>query len=103
MKIRAGLFTRGLPSKFAADYRDQIGHTDHRAIAREAVRKSQVLLKNNQQLLPLRADQHYLVTGPGADNIGQQSGGWTISWQGTGNTNADFPARHRYLVVSNSN
>ena len=45
MKIRAGLFTRGLPSKFAADYRDQIGHTDHRAIAREAVRKSQVLLK----------------------------------------------------------
>ena len=57
MKIRAGLFTRGLPSKFAADYRDQIGHTDHRAIAREAVRKSQVLLKNNQQLLPLRADQ----------------------------------------------
>ncbi|EHQ57502.1 beta-glucosidase-like glycosyl hydrolase [gamma proteobacterium HIMB55] len=91
MKIKAGLFTRGLPSQFAAEYRDQIGHTDHRAIAREAVRKSQVLLKNNQGLLPLPADQHYLVTGPGADDIGQQSGGWTISWQGTGNTNADFP------------
>ena len=57
MKIKAGLFTRGLPSQFAAEYRDQIGHTDHRAIAREAVRKSQVLLKNNQQLLPFRADR----------------------------------------------
>ena len=91
MKIKAGLFSRGLPSAFAAEYRDQIGHADHRAIAREAVRKSQVLLKNSEGLLPLRADRRYLVAGPGADNIGQQSGGWSISWQGTGNSNQDFP------------
>lgn len=91
MKIKAGLFSRGLPSEFAADYRDQIGHPNHRAVARDAVRKSQVLLKNSDGLLPLKADRRYLVAGPGADNIGQQSGGWSISWQGTGNSNEDFP------------
>jgi len=41
--------------------------------------------------LPLQPGQHVLVTGSGADNIGKQSGGWTITWQGTGNVNADFP------------
>jgi beta-glucosidase len=50
-----------------------------------------VLLKNDNQLLPLDPSGHYLVVGKGADNIGMQSGGWTISWQGTGNTNSDFP------------
>ena len=75
----------------AAQYEDQIGHPDHRSIAREAVRKSQVLLKNENQLLPLSPSGTYLVAGPGADNIGQQSGGWSVSWQGTGNSNTDFP------------
>ena len=91
MKIRAGLFNRGLPSSLAAQYQDQIGHPDHRGIAREAVRKSQVLLKNENQRLPLSPSGTYLVAGPGADNIGQQSGGWSVSWQGTGNSNSDFP------------
>ena len=91
MKMRAGLFNRGLPSAFADNYADQIGHADHRAIAREAVRKSQVLLKNQNGLLPLSPQSSFIIAGPGADNIGQQSGGWTVSWQGTGNTNQDFP------------
>ena len=91
MKMRAGLFTRGLPSDFADDFSDQIGHADHRAIAREAVRKSQVLLKNEGGVLPASPDRKFIIAGPGADNIGQQSGGWTVSWQGTGNTNQDFP------------
>lgn len=91
MKMRAGLFNRGLPSAFADDYADQIGHADHRAIAREAVRKSQVLLKNQNGLLPLSPQSSFIIAGPGADNIGQQSGGWSVSWQGTGNTNQDFP------------
>lgn len=91
MKMRAGLFNRGLPSAFADDYADQIGHADHRAIAREAVRKSQVLLKNESGLLPLSPQSSFIIAGPGADNIGQQSGGWSVSWQGTGNTNQDFP------------
>jgi len=91
MKMRAGLFTRGLPSDFADDFSDQIGHADHRAIAREAVRKSQVLLKNEGGILPASPDRKFIIAGPGADNIGQQSGGWSVSWQGTGNTNQDFP------------
>ena len=91
MKMRAGLFNRGLPSEFAGDFSDQIGHADHRAIAREAVRKSQVLLKNQGGVLPAAPTGKFIIAGPGADNIGQQSGGWTVSWQGTGNTNQDFP------------
>ena len=68
-----------------------IGAASHREIAREAVRKSLVLLKNNHNLLPLPRDINMVVAGSGADNIGKQSGGWTITWQGTGNDNSDFP------------
>ena len=50
---------------------------EHRAVAREAVRKSLVLLKNKNQLLPLKGGQHIVVAGDGADNIGKQNGGWT--------------------------
>jgi beta-glucosidase len=63
---------------------------EHRAIARQAVRESLVLLKNNG-VLPVKASANILVAGSGADDIGQQAGGWTLSWQGTGNTKADFP------------
>ena len=64
---------------------------EQRALARDAVRQSLVLLKNNGGLLPLASNKHVLVAGDGADNIGKQSGGWTITWQGTGLKNADFP------------
>ena len=50
-----------------------------------------MLLKNDSNTLPLDRKLNVLVAGDGADNIGKQSGGWTISWQGTGNTNKDFP------------
>ena len=60
-------------------------------MARDAVRKSLVLLKNQNQVLPLQPKQHVLVTGDGADNIGKQNGGWTITWQGTENKNSEFP------------
>ena len=50
-----------------------------------------MLLKNNGQLLPLNPKQNILITGEGADNIAQACGGWTISWQGTGLDNNDFP------------
>lgn len=51
-------------------------------IARKAVRESLVLLKNNENVLPLDKDMNLLVIGEGSDNIGIQSGGWTINWQG---------------------
>lgn len=92
VKIRAGLFEKGAPStRELAGKREVIGSAEHRAVARQAVRESIVLLKNNAQTLPVKANSKILVAGDGADNIGKQSGGWSITWQGTGNTNADFP------------
>src|SRR5882762_2062091 len=92
VKLRAGLFDKGRPSsRPLANQVAQIGAPEDRAVAREAVRKSVVLLKNDKCLLPLSPKTNVLVAGDGADDIGKQSGGWSISWQGTGNTNADFP------------
>ncbi|MCX2834591.1 glycoside hydrolase family 3 protein [Microbulbifer thermotolerans] len=88
VKLRAGLFERNQP---LAGKSGILGSAEHRAIAREAVRKSLVLLKNNGGLLPLDPRGKILVAGDAADNIAKQSGGWTISWQGTGNTDEDFP------------
>ena len=92
VKLRAGLFERGRPSSrpYAGRF-DLLGSAEHRAVARQAVRESLVLLKNQGSLLPLRPGSNVLVAGDGADNIAKQAGGWTISWQGTGVTNADFP------------
>jgi beta-glucosidase len=55
------------------------------------VRESLVLLKNTGRLLPLKPRERVLVAGDGADDIPMQCGGWTITWQGTGTTNKDFP------------
>jgi beta-glucosidase len=92
VKLRAGLFEKGRPSsRPLAHQRDIIGAPEHRAVAREAVHKSIVLLKNERNILPLRRNMKVLVAGDGADDIGKQCGGWTLTWQGTENTNADFP------------
>ena len=92
VKMRAGLFDKPSPAnRPLAGRTELIGAAEHRAVARDAVRQSLVLLKNNDQLLPLNPQQRILVAGEAADHIGQQSGGWTISWQGTGNSNEDFP------------
>lgn len=61
----------------------QVGSAEHRAVAQAAVAQSQVLLKNEGDVLPLSPDSPLLlVGGEAADNIGIQSGGWTIEWQG---------------------
>lgn len=92
VKMRAGLFDTVRPSQRPlANKAGIIGAEAHRAVAREAVRQSVVLLKNKNQLLPLSPDLKVFVTGDGANNIGKQSGGWSITWQGTNNVNADFP------------
>lgn len=92
VKMRAGSFDKPSPAQRPLSGKTEvIGSLEHRAIAKQAVRESLVLLKNKQQLLPLSPTANVLVAGLGADNIGMQSGGWSITWQGTGNTNSDFP------------
>jgi beta-glucosidase len=67
-----------------------VGKKEHLELAREAVSKSLVLLKNNDGTLPIRNGARVLIAGSGADNMAMQAGGWTISWQGTNTTAADF-------------
>ncbi|CAM0883457.1 unnamed protein product [Alopecurus aequalis] len=82
-------FTMGLFENPLADlsFADQLGKKEHRELAREAVRKSLVLLKNgntpNQQFLPLpKKARRILVAGSHASNLGYQCGGWSIQWMG---------------------
>lgn len=91
VKARLGLFEAGKPSSrgLSGQYA-LLGSPEHRALAREAVRKSLVLLKN-QGVLPLKPGGRLLVAGDGADDIARQAGGWTLTWQGTGVDNSHFP------------
>jgi beta-glucosidase len=78
-KFELGLFERPFASD---DNLDQVGSRAHRALARTAVARSQVLLKNSRNLLPLAPRGDIYVAGRNADDIGNQAGGWTIQWQG---------------------
>ena len=79
---------RDRPHIFNENY---IGSDKHREIARRSVRESIVLLKNNDDVLPLNPKKHYLVVGQASKDIKNQMGGWTISWQGRDNLNSEFP------------
>ncbi|NUT20932.1 MAG: beta-glucosidase [Hamadaea sp.] len=79
-KFELGLFERPMADR---SYTGTVGSAAHRALARQAVRESQVLLKNTGNVLPLaKSGGKIFVAGKSADNIGYQSGGWTITWQG---------------------
>lgn len=79
-KFRLGLFEK--PYADTSNLK-KIGSAEHRAVAREAAAKSQVLLKNDGGVLPLKSSQKVYVAGSNADDIGNQAGGWTVSWQGS--------------------
>jgi beta-glucosidase len=80
VKFSMGLFEQPFSDP---DLIDQVGSPAHRELAREAVAKSLVLLQNEGDLLPLSTDLPLIfLAGEGADDVGIQSGGWTIRWQG---------------------
>ncbi|MDD2807858.1 MAG: glycoside hydrolase family 3 protein [Patescibacteria group bacterium] len=80
VKFKLGLFDHPIKQNLSQAI---IGSKAHRDIAREAVRKSLVILKNNNHLLPLSKEANrIIVAGAVADNLGRQAGGWTVEWQG---------------------
>jgi len=104
VKLRAGLFDSPRPSQraFANDPQNLVD----RKLARRAVRESLVLLKNDGGVLPLRTDRKILVVGKNADSMQNQTGGWSLTWQGgpwlfgptDANLNTDFPNAETVLA-----
>ncbi|MFZ6654566.1 glycoside hydrolase family 3 N-terminal domain-containing protein [Undibacterium sp. TJN19] len=88
VKLRAGLFGKKPSENAYAGKQDAL---QDRALARQAVRESLVLLKNDGGILPLARNRKILVVGKSADTISNQVGGWSLTWQGTDNNNVDFP------------
>jgi len=86
VKHRAGLFDAPVHEQ---RIRERI--ESHADLARRAVRQSLVLLKNNGDVLPLNPGRRIAIVGDGADDIGKQSGGWTLDWQGVRRANDSFP------------
>jgi beta-glucosidase len=86
VKFALGLFESPMPD---TKYQATIRSREHLELARQAVRESLVLLKNDGNVLPLSKDTPVIfIAGEGANDIGLQSGGWTLEWQGKkGNDN----------------
>ena len=82
-KFQLGLFEHPFTDR---RYISQVGSPAHHALARRAAAESQVLLENHHGTLPVRGRQNVYVAGSNANNIGNQAGGWTLTWQG-GSTN----------------
>ncbi len=80
VKYRMGLFTNYLTDRKATVL---IGCTEHRDVARACVRNSLVLLKNENNALPIPKSANVAIWGPHGDDIGLQCGAWTVTWQGT--------------------
>ena len=92
VKLNSGIFEKGKPSdRPNAGNEELLGLIENRKIARQAVRESLVLLKNNNHLLPINPKKTILVVGDGASSISKACGGWTLSWQGNGHKNYEFP------------
>lgn len=86
-KARLGLFDGRKPHEFDKNY---LGVKEHRDTARQAVRESLVLLKNNNSILPLDPSMHIGVIGKAANEIRFQTGAWTLNWQTDNLKNRDF-------------
>ena len=94
VKQQLGMFEGRVPNQTKYS---EVGLQKNRDIARRAVRESLVLIKNNNAVLPIKDKQKILVIGDSADSLKIQTGGWTLDWQGTNNTNSDFPGSITFL------
>ena len=90
VKLKSGLFNLS-PATGPHPSAEVLHSPDVRALAREAARKSLVLLKNDGGVLPLKRSGRILVVGKGADSLPMQAGGWSLTWQGDKTANADYP------------
>jgi beta-glucosidase len=90
VKIEAGLFDAS-PATGPHPSAEVLNSPEARDLAREAVRKSLVLLKNDRGVLPLRRTGRILVVGKGADSLPMQAGGWSLTWQGDKTQTSDYP------------
>jgi len=98
VKINSGIFEKPKPSdRVYSGKTEFLGSKAHRDLARESVRKSAVLLKNNDSTLPIKAGSRVHVVGAGANHIGKFAGGWTLSWQGGEYANDQFPNGETFL------
>ncbi|WP_343732409.1 glycoside hydrolase family 3 N-terminal domain-containing protein [Duganella sp.] len=97
VKMRSSLFDGKKPSQNIYAGKQEV--LQDRALARKAVQESLVLLKNNGNVLPLARGKKILVVGKSADNMANQSGGWSLTWQGTDNKNSDYPYSDTILAA----
>lgn len=98
VKLRSGLFESS-PARGPHPDPSVMNSPAVRELAREAVRKSLVLLKNNRNVLPLRPAGRILLVGQGANSLPMQSGGWSLTWQGDQTTTADYPYAETLLAA----
>ena len=82
VKFAMGLMDQGRSPLANPALHESFGSAAHRQVARQAVRESLVLLKNERKTLPIRKSARIHLAGKGADSLGMQCGGWTIDWQG---------------------
>jgi len=98
VKLRSGLFEASPATGPHPDA--SVMHSPAvRELAREAVRKSLVLLKNDGGVLPLKRQGRVLVVGKGADSLPMQAGGWSLTWQGDNTKTSDYPYADTLLAA----
>ena len=98
VKLKAGLFDTS-PAKGSHPSAEVLHSPEVRALAREAVRKSLVLLKNDRGILPLKRKGKILLVGKGADSLPMQAGGWSLTWQGDKTATSDYPNADTLLAA----